>query len=172
MKKFTVLLSTGAIAVTMAALTPALAASAASTTPTLSAAPAVSAAAAAARRPIVISEIFYNSPGSDRGGNRSLNAEWVKLHNRSGRAVSLTGWTLRDTAHHVFTFGSYRLRAHGFVKIHTGHGRATRANRFWNHSWYIWNNTGDKATLRTATGAFRARCKYSDPREEFSHTFC
>jgi hypothetical protein len=163
MKRLTVLLSTGAIAVAMTGLTPALAASAA---------PVARTAPAAARSAIVITEIFYNSPGSDRGGNRSLNAEWVRLHNRSGRALSLTGWTLRDAAGHVFTFGSYRLGAHAHVKIHTGHGRRTRTNRYWNRSWYIWNNTGDKATLRTASGRFRSRCSYSDPREESSHTSC
>jgi hypothetical protein len=126
----------------------------------------------AARSAIVISGIRYNSPGPDRGSNASLNAEWVQLHNRTRRAVSLTGWTLRDTAHHVFTFGTYRLRAHGFVKIHTGHGRATQRNRYWNHSWYIWNNNGDTASLRNAAGTFKARCRYSDPSENRSFTSC
>ena len=37
----------------------------------------------ASTSPVVISEIFYNSPGSDRGSNQSLNAEWVKLRNRT-----------------------------------------------------------------------------------------
>jgi hypothetical protein len=170
LKKIVAFLSAATSAVAIFALIPAVAASAA---PSPGAARAAAmATASAARSPVVISRIFYNSPGSDRGGNASLNAEWVQLHNTSRRAVTLTGWTVRDTARHIFTFNSYRLKARGFVKIHTGHGRPTQANRYWNHSWYIWNNTGDTATLRNAAGAYRARCKYSDPDENRSSTRC
>jgi hypothetical protein len=160
MRKLVTFLSVAASAATIFALTPAVMASAAPS------------ASIAAKSAVVISGIYYNSPGSDRGGNASLNAEWVQLHNTSRRAVALTGWTLRDTAQHIFTFNSYRLKAHGFVKIHTGHGRPTQANRYWNHSWYIWNNTGDTATLRNSAGAFRARCRYSDPGEDSNFTSC
>jgi Lamin Tail Domain len=162
MRKISTYLSIGASAVAIFALTPAIMASAAP----------VASTTAAARSAVVISGIYYNSPGSDRGGNASLNAEWVQLHNTSARAITLTGWTLRDTARHVFTFNAYRLRAHGFVKIHTGHGRPTQSNRYWNHSWYIWNNTGDTATVRNAAGASRARCKYSDPNKDRNFTSC
>ena len=65
-----------------------------------------------------ISEIFYNSPGPDHGSNASLNAEWVLLHNTSGSRITMTGWTLRDGGQkHTFTFGTYTIDAHGFVKI-------------------------------------------------------
>lgn len=124
------------------------------------------------RSAVRIHEIFYNSPGSDRGSNASLNAEWVDLHNHSGHAVKLTHWTLRDTAGHVYTFGTYRLKAHGDVKIHTGSGRNTRTNRYWGHSWYIWNNNGDKATFKNASGVVRSRCSYSDPREIRASKIC
>ena len=46
--------------------------------------PGLATAAQATTSPVVIHEIFYNSPGSDRGSNTSLNAEWVQLHNRTG----------------------------------------------------------------------------------------
>jgi Lamin Tail Domain len=158
MKLRTALSSAGAIAAALVATGPALAGSAA--------------AAPATTRTVVISGIYYNSPGPDRGSNASLNHEWVRLHNTTGHAITMSGWTLRDAASHVFRFGTYRLGAHATVKIHTGHGRATQANRYWNHSWYIWNNTGDTATLRTASGTFRARCKYSDPDERRAFTSC
>jgi hypothetical protein len=124
------------------------------------------------RSAVRIHKIFYNSPGSDRGSNSSLNAEWVDLHNRSGHAVTLTHWTLRDIAGHVYTFGTYRLKAHGDVKIHTGSGSNTRANRFWGNSWYIWNNNGDRATLKNARGGVRSRCSYSDPSETSAFKIC
>jgi Lamin Tail Domain len=137
--------------------------------------PAAAAAPAAAHRapsPVVISEIFYNSPGPDRGSNVSLNAEWVKLRNRTGHAVSLFRWTLRDTAHHVYHFGNYSLRAHGTVRIHTGSGRDTQRNLFQNRGWYVWNNDGDTAILRGPAGNNRDRCSYSDRSERFSAVDC
>jgi hypothetical protein len=38
---------------------------------------------------VKITEIFYNSPGSDTGSNKSLNAEWVKIHNSGSHAVRM-----------------------------------------------------------------------------------
>jgi hypothetical protein len=156
MKASIAVLASAAVTAALVALTPAIPVS----------------AAPAARHPVIISGIYYNSPGSDRGGNASLNHEWVQLHNTTGHGITLTGWTLRDAAHHVYHFGRYRLRAHGFVKIHTGHGRNTRGNRYWRHSWYIWNNTGDTAKLKSASGTTRARCRYSDPGENHAFTSC
>jgi len=136
--------------------------------------PAALAAPAAHRAPspVVISEIFYNSPGSDHGSNQSLNAEWVKLRNRTSHRVSLDGWTLRDTAHHVYHFVGYSLRAHGTVRIHTGSGRDTQRNLFQNRGWYVWNNDGDTAILRGPAGNTRDRCSYSDPSENSAVAFC
>lgn len=107
-----------------------------------------------------IHEIYFNSPGRDTGSNSSLDAEWVQLHNRSGSPVSLTGWTLRDAQGHVYRFGSYSIKAYGYVKIHTGKGGNTQADRYWGRSWYVWNNTGDTATLENAGGAVIGRCSY------------
>jgi Lamin Tail Domain len=134
--------------------------------------PVAATAAQAATSPVVIHEIFYNSPGADRGSNASLNAEWVQLYNRSGHRVVLTRWTLRDTARHVYTFGTYTINPHAFVKIHTGKGDNTAANRYWGHSWYIWNNNGDTATLKNGGGAVMGRCSYSDPREKRASVIC
>jgi hypothetical protein len=119
-----------------------------------------SASAQAAYR-MEIHEIYYNSPGRDTGSNSSLNAEWVQLHNRSGVPVTLTGWTLRDAQGHVYKFGVYKIKAHGYVKIHTGKGGNTQTDRYWGHSWYVWNNTGDTATLKNPGGTVIDRCSYS-----------
>lgn len=129
-------------------------------------------AAQASSSPVVIREIYYNSPGPDSGSNASLNAEWVKLHNRTGHRITLTHWTLRDRAGHIYRFGTYRLQAHGYVRIHTGRGRNTQANRYWRHGWYIWNNNGDRATLKNASGVVISRCSYFDPREVRAFKFC
>jgi hypothetical protein len=119
-----------------------------------------------------IHKIYYNSPGPDTGSNASLNAEWVELQNTSGSKISLKGWTVRDTAGHVFTFKGYTIKAHGTVTIHTGKGSGTQTNRYWGRSWYVWNNTGDTATLRDNHGNRIDRCSYSDPNEQFSFKTC
>lgn len=110
---------------------------------------------------IQIHEIYYNPPGPDYGSNSSLNAEWVQLHNTSGSRIALTGWTLRDAQGHVYKFGTYTIGAYGSVKIHTGKGSNTQANRYWGRSWYVWNNTGDTATVDNRSGSLVDRCSYS-----------
>jgi hypothetical protein len=126
-------------------------------------------AAQAATYRMKIYEIWYNSPGPDYGGNASLNHEWVMLHNTSGTSINLTHWTLRDKAGHVFVFGSYTIKPHGYVTIHTGHGTPTQTDRYWNHSWYIWNNTGDTAILRDNFGHRLDKCTYPGTSDHF---FC
>jgi len=115
-----------------------------------------------------IHEIYYNSPGSDTGSNSSLNHEWVQLHNTSGSRITLTGWTLRDKQGHVYTFGTYTISAHGSVKIHTGKGTNTQTDRYWGHSWYVWNNTGaDQATLKNRSDTVIDRCSYTGTSTSF-----
>ena len=112
----------------------------------------ISAGPAQAASPITISGVQYDSPGSDLGGNRTLNAEWVRLTNRGSRATTLTGWTLRDRANHVYRFGTFRLGAGKSVVIHTGRRTNTAAHRHWRSGWYIWNNDGDRAGLKNRAG--------------------
>jgi hypothetical protein len=120
-----------------------------------------STAASAATPRIDIREIYYNSPGADTGSNASLNAEWVRLYNTTSSNISLTNWTLRDAQNHVYKFASYTLGAHRYLKIHTGRGTNTQTDRYWNLTWYIWNNTGDTATLRTPVAATVDSCRYT-----------
>ena len=120
-----------------------------------------------------ISEIYYNSPGPDHGSNASLNAEWVLLHNTSGSPITMTNWILHDGGQkHTFRFGTYTIAPHGYVKIHTGKGSRSQTNRYWNLSWYVWNNTGDTATLKDNHGNVLDRCSYSDPHTRRSNKIC
>lgn len=150
---------TNKIARWLATLLPAVATAALLFTGTAAAQPSAPAAATGHR--IQIDKIYYNSPGPDTGSNSSLNHEWVRLLNTSGSNISLTHWTLRDAAGHVFVFHRYTLGAHSTVKIRTGHGTGTQTNRYWNQSWYIWNNTGDTATLEDSHGGRVDRCRYT-----------
>jgi Lamin Tail Domain len=112
---------------------------------------------------VSIYKIYYDSPGSDLGSNKSLNGEWIQLRSTCTTNKSLTGWKIKDAANHVYIFGTYSLPAGGTVKIHTGNGSNTSTNRYWGQSWYIWNNTGsEKASLLTSTGTTADTCSYTD----------
>jgi len=128
--------------------------------------------AQAATPAVMIAVIQYNSPGSDNGSNTSLNAEWVQLRNTTAHPITLTNWTLSDTAGHVYTFGTYRIKAHSTVKIHTGTGNDGQFNLYQDRGAYVWNNDGDTATLRGPAGGRRDRCTYSDPSELHASVAC
>jgi len=122
----------------------------------------VASAAQAATSSVRFGLIYYNSPGSDTGSNASLNAEFARIKNTGSTSRNLTGWTLRDNANHVYTFGSFRLAAGKSVRVHTGKGTNTATNLYWGHSWYIWNNTGDTAYLRNSAGAEKDTCAWGN----------
>jgi hypothetical protein len=109
---------------------------------------------------IQIYRVYYNSPGSDTRSNASLNAEYVVLKNTGSSSRSLKGWTLRDRSRHVFTFPAFTLGAKKYVTIHTGRGTRTTTQLYWGSRAYIWNNTGDTAYLRTASGSASDTCSW------------
>lgn len=130
-------------------------------TATLGAGLAIAAPAQAAGA-ITFSHIQYNSPGSDTRSNSSLNAEYVRLHNNSSKNIAMKGWTVRDAQGHVYTFGTYTLHTGASVTLHTGKGTNTSTNRYWGSGNYIWNNTGDTATLKNSPGTKIDVCKWGD----------
>jgi hypothetical protein len=110
---------------------------------------------------VKITKIYADSPGSDGGSNKSLNAERVVIRNTGSSAVQLKGWTLRDSASHVYGFGSFSLGAGKTVAIHTGDGGNNKLHRYWGQEWYVWNNAGDTAILRRSSGALADKCSYT-----------
>ena len=101
----------------------------------------------------------YDSPGTDTRSAASLQAEWISLVNTGPRAVTLTGYTIRDASNHVYKFGAVKIAAKGGrVWLRTGKGRATATTVYWGSGNYIWNNTGDTAYLRNAAGKTLDTC--------------
>jgi len=125
----------------------------------------VAAPAQAAPATVYISKVYFDFPGSDRGSNSSLNAEYVVIRNCDNVAHSVSGWTVRDKAGHIYKFGSLKLGAGKQAIVHTGDSTSyttsasTRA--YWGREWYVWNNTGDKVILRRADGSLKDTCSYS-----------
>ncbi|MBC7632429.1 lamin tail domain-containing protein [Aeromicrobium sp.] len=107
-------------------------------------------------------KIYYDSPGSDTGSNASLNAEYVTVKNTGTSTRSLSGYTIRDETGFKYRFPTgAKLRPGYSVKVHTGSGSNTSSNRYWSQSRYVWNNTGDTATLRNSSGVKRDTCSWS-----------
>lgn len=124
---------------------------------------AVAAPASAAAQCVYIYRISYNSPGTDTRSNASLNGEWVQLHNRCRTTGVLTSTRIRDAAGHTYTFGSFVLGGGRYVKVHTGRGTNTAADRYWGQSAYIWNNDRDTASFYGRTPVLLDRCSYNNP---------
>jgi len=112
--------------------------------------------------PVRFSGVQYDSPGDDTGSNRSLNGEWVKITNHASRAKVMTGWKLRDRTGYRYTFPTFRLGAGRSVRVHTGSGTNTSNDLYWRLGTYVWNNTGDKATLKNRSGVVVDTCSWGD----------
>jgi len=128
---------------------------------TLAVATTTAAPAQAATPAIQITRVYYNSPGSDTGSNTSLNAENVRLTNKRSVSINLKYWTLRDNTGYTYRFASdFKLAPGASVYVHTGKGTNTSGHRYWGRSSYVWNNTGDKATLRSSAGTVIDTCTW------------
>jgi Lamin Tail Domain len=94
----------------------------------------------------------------------TLDGEYFRLTNTTAAAINLAGWTVRDAAGNAYTFGSHTVAAGHTVYVHTGqgvNGRPDSAQLYWGKTSYIWNNSGDSATLRTSDGATIDSCRYT-----------
>lgn len=118
---------------------------------------------------VQIYRVYYDSPGSDRGSNTSLNGEWVQLFNTSRTSKSLKGVKVRDKTRYTYTFGSFTLKGRKSVYIHTGRGSNSATHRYWGRKWYVWNNTGDTAYLLYSNGRVADKCSWG---RTGSSTYC
>lgn len=119
-------------------------------------------AEAAAR--MQIAAVQYDSPGQDRGGNGSLNAEWVKLRNTSRVPVNITRFRLHDRQGHTYRFPQTTVMPGKEITVHTGRGNNNPWHRYWGRTSYVWNNIGDGATLRDAHGRWLDGCGWGNGR--------
>ena len=101
---------------------------------------------------LVIDAIRFDADGDD---NRNLNDEWVRIANRSGSTVDLTGWVLKDTsASHRYPFpAGFSLKSGAGVTVRTGCGTDSATDLHWcNEGSAVWNNSGDTAFLLDPAG--------------------
>lgn len=144
------------IAATAAALVMAAGTTLIGATPALAAGPAVQ-----------FTKIYYDSPGKDLPKtNAKVNAEYVRITNKTKKAINLKGWTIRDVARHVYTFKPYTLKAGASVIVHTGKGTNGKpaAHLYWGQGYYVWNNPADTAILKNTKGTTIDTCAWKKNR--------
>ncbi|VVB64556.1 Lamin Tail Domain protein [uncultured archaeon] len=88
---------------------------------------------------------------------QNLNGEWVDIVNQGSAAQDLGGWTISTQHNRTYAFKNLTLQAGASVKLHTGCGNDTATDIYWNKKMPIWNNNGDMATLKDASGNVVAR---------------
>lgn len=124
---------------------------------------------------VVIYELGWNAPGTDTNANR--NSEFVRLVNRSGAAVDVTGWSLHDSYktgagdygnRYVFKAsdlpegspfkveGKFVIPAGGNVYVYNGAGvDGTPTNStagIYRNFKHVYNNAGDTEQLDDLDG--------------------
>ena len=124
--------------------------------------PASPAAAATSYHYFNIGAIYFNSPGDDHGGNTSVNGEFFIIKNITSASHTISGWTMSDLQGHRYKFPAITVPKGGHVTVHTGIGSQTATTRHWGLSYYVWNNDGDKGTLRGPSGTVWDTCAYAE----------
>lgn len=113
--------------------------------------------------------IWYDSPGTDTRTNTSINTEYVIIKNYAATSRPLTGWTVRDIAGHVYTFGTFTLGGGKTVVLRTGKGTNTSATRYWGYASYVWNNDKDTGYLRNGAGTLQHTCAYNSTAVDYKN---
>lgn len=134
---------------------------------------------------IRIKKIAFDPPGRDSGTNRHLNREWILIKNTGPRAKQLRGWKVFDSGRdHVYRFNSIYLEPGDTIRLHTGRGSFDGApaceegtpcpehahnDFYWGLDNYVWNNDGDRATLKRPNGTIVDRCAYDETADSPAH---
>jgi hypothetical protein len=121
-------------------------------------------AVAAVTAPLRITRVYYDGPGSDLPvSNAKLNAEYVIITNAGSRTANLYRWSVSDPKGHTYVFsGNIYLSPGRSVVLHTGSGPDSGGQYYWGQGYYVWNNTGDTAYLRSDLNYLVDRCSWGD----------
>ncbi len=97
-----------------------------------------------ATQALEIGDAQPNPPGPD---GEVLAEEWLEIENRSGEPVDLAGWVIRDhTTSNRFTLDG-RLDAGSRLRVRTGEGTDTEADRYLGEQFPVWSNEDETVLL-------------------------
>ena len=105
-----------------------------------------------------ITKIRYGQTGTD------LDTEYIVFKNTTGSKRSITGWKIisaPSTDHQYYVFPTTTIAAGATLTLYTGKGTDTATKRYWNATTPKWNNDGDKAVLKNASGTTVDTCRYA-----------
>lgn len=98
-----------------------------------------------------IVHIEADAPGSDRD---NPNGEWIEIANLGSKPVQMEGFTLKDEANHIYTFGDFTVLPDTAFRLHSGQGQNNQTELYWGLvGESVWNNDSDAAYLRDKQGA-------------------
>jgi micrococcal nuclease len=101
--------------------------------------------------PLKITQIEADAPGSD---SANPNGEWIEITNQGSQTVQMKGFTLKDEANHIYTFGDFSLVAGSSLRLYSGQGQDSQTALYWGFvDQSVWNNDSDAAYLRDTQGA-------------------
>ncbi|WP_327250239.1 lamin tail domain-containing protein [Streptomyces sp. NBC_01244] len=105
--------------------------------------------------------VQFDGPGTDLPRtNSKLNAEYVDLHNNTGQAVQMRGYTVKTTAGALYTFPAFTLAAWKTVRLKNGQGSNTAATVFRKRDTFWFNNSSGSLTLTAPGGAKKDTCAW------------
>jgi hypothetical protein len=116
-------------------------------------------AAGAVSSGVSITYIEFDPPGRD------LDGEYVRIKNETDAPVDLSGWTLRDSGPHAYTFPAFVLAPGAEIQLWTKAGVDDATNLYWGDNSPVWNNSGDTATLLNRDGAQVSSYTYTGTRK-------
>lgn len=130
--------------------------------------------AAAAAPAIKFGRFQADAPGNDRYPSASsLNTEYIVITNTTSRAINIGRYQVTDrgTKHRFVVPAGFTLGPRKSVVLHSGKGRNSAGHLYWGQSvsgakpisrnGFVWNNSGDTATLINASGKVLVRCTYT-----------
>ena len=115
-------------------------------------------AAEASTGGVKISKIHYAQSGT------KLNTEYIVFKNKTAHRRSIGGWKIisaPSTDQQFYVFPKTKIPAGGTVTLYTGAGTNSAGKRYWNAGGPRWNNDGDKAVLKNASGTTVDTCQYA-----------
>ena len=122
------------------------------------AAPFLSASPALAAGPVKIAKIHYAQTGTN------LNTEYIVFKNRSSHTVQMKGWEIisaPSTDNQHYFFPGTKVGPGKTLTLYTGKGTNSPGKRYWGQTSPRWDNAGDKAILKNASGTTMDTCQYA-----------
>jgi hypothetical protein len=81
-----------------------------------------------------IVQIQADAPGSD---SENPNGEWIEIANQGSQPVQMVGYTLKDEANHIYTFGNFTLAPGASFRLYSGQGQDGATALYWGFSGEI-----------------------------------